>query len=50
LRPPEGAGSTNRGPDEVRTKARPDLVAAGYVKKPFHLDDLNKVVAEVLAA
>ncbi len=38
-------------PDEVRAKvesgcARP----VGYVKKPFHLDDLSKLVAEALAA
>ena len=37
-------------PEEVRAKTRPDLVAAGYVKKPFHLDDLNRMVTEVLAA
>ena len=37
-------------PEEVRAKARPDLIAAGYVKKPFHLDALNKVVTDVLAA
>jgi two-component system, OmpR family, response regulator len=38
-------------PEEVRAKAAPaDLMAAGYVKKPFHLDDLSKVVDEALAA
>jgi two-component system, OmpR family, response regulator len=39
-------------PDEVRAKAeagdgdRP----VGYVKKPFHLDDLSRLVSEALAA
>ena len=38
-------------PEEVRSKAevtgqRP----VGYVKKPFHLDDLSKLVTEALAA
>ncbi len=37
-------------PDEVRAKTRPDLRPAGYVKKPFHLDDLSKTVSDVLAA
>jgi two-component system OmpR family response regulator len=37
-------------PEEVRAKARPGLEPAGYVKKPFHLDDLSKAVKEVLAA
>ncbi len=36
-------------PDEVRAKARPDLCPVGYVKKPFHLEDLSRVVNEVLA-
>jgi len=35
-------------PDEVRAKTMSEAV--GYVKKPFHLDDLSKVVREALAA
>jgi CheY-like chemotaxis protein len=37
-------------PEEVRTKAAGTWLAVGYVKKPFHLDDLSKVVREALAA
>jgi len=37
-------------PEEVRAKTTPSTRAVGYVKKPFHLDDLSKVVAEALAA
>ncbi len=38
-------------PDEVRAKAEPASVeAVGYVRKPFHLDDLSKLVTEALAA
>ena len=37
--------------DEVRASAETTaLRPAGYVKKPFHLDDLSRVVAEALAA
>jgi len=37
-------------PEEVRAKTTAATRAVGYVKKPFHLDDLSKVVAEALAA
>lgn len=38
-------------PDEVRAKAESGGARpVGYVKKPFHLDDLSKLVAEALAA
>ena len=38
-------------PDEVRARAAPQqLEAVGYVKKPFHLDDLSRVVKAALAA
>jgi CheY-like chemotaxis protein len=37
-------------PDEVRARATPALRAVAYVKKPFHLDDLSRVVNEALAA
>ncbi len=38
-------------PDEVRAKAESSGARpVGYVKKPFHLDDLSKLVAEALAA
>ena len=38
-------------PEEVRARAEgKELQPVGYVKKPFHLDDLSKVVAEALAA
>lgn len=38
-------------PDEVRAKAESaGARPVGYVKKPFHLDDLSKLVAEALAA
>ena len=38
-------------PDEVRARAEGSGEArpAGYVRKPFHLDDLSRVVAEALA-
>jgi CheY-like chemotaxis protein len=37
-------------PEEVRARTAPELRACGYVKKPFHLDDLSRVVTEALAA
>ena len=38
-------------PEEVRAKAeKTDAHPVGYVKKPFHLDDLSRMVSEVLAA
>jgi two-component system, OmpR family, response regulator len=37
-------------PEEVRAKASPDLLPMRYVRKPFHLDDLSRVVREALAA
>jgi CheY-like chemotaxis protein len=37
-------------PDEVRAKTTALTRAVGYVKKPFHLDDLSRVVTEALAA
>ena len=37
-------------PDEVRAQTRPDLRPMGYVKKPFHLDDLSRMVSEALLA
>jgi two-component system, OmpR family, response regulator len=38
-------------PEEVRARAEGrELRPVGYVKKPFHLDDLHKVVTEALAA
>ena len=37
-------------PEEVRARTGPNLRAAGYVKKPFHLDDLSRKVQEALAA
>ncbi|HEY7726776.1 MAG TPA: response regulator [Anaeromyxobacteraceae bacterium] len=38
-------------PEEVRSKAeQPGLRPVGYVKKPFHLDDLSRLVTEALAA
>jgi two-component system, OmpR family, response regulator len=37
-------------PEEVRAKLGDSgLVSSGFVKKPFHLDDLWKLVREVLA-
>lgn len=35
-------------PDEVRAKSPAHLRAAGYVKKPFHLDELWRTVGAVL--
>jgi two-component system OmpR family response regulator len=35
-------------PDEVARAVEPIGHAAGYVKKPFHLDDLVKVVGDAL--
>ncbi|OFX24636.1 MAG: hypothetical protein A2V77_15515 [Anaeromyxobacter sp. RBG_16_69_14] len=37
-------------PEEVRAKTTALTRAVGYVKKPFHLDDLSKVVTDALAA
>ncbi len=37
-------------PEEVRARVGPDAWPVGYVKKPFHLDDLSRVVKEALAA
>jgi two-component system, OmpR family, response regulator len=39
-------------PEEVRARAEQvgEPRPAGYVKKPFHLDDLSRVVSEALAA
>ncbi len=37
-------------PDEVRAKTTALTRPAGYVRKPFHLDELSRVVKEVLAA
>ena len=37
-------------PEEVRARMKPPASAVGYVKKPFHLDDLSRVVNEALAA
>jgi CheY-like chemotaxis protein len=38
-------------PDEVRAKAETGAERpVGYVKKPFHLDDLSRLVSEALAA
>jgi CheY-like chemotaxis protein len=37
-------------PDEVKGKAPRDLQPAGYVKKPFHLDDLWRTVGAVLGS
>jgi len=38
-------------PDEVRAHAEHEgCRPVGYVKKPFHLDDLSRLVAEALAA
>ncbi len=35
-------------PDEMRSKAPVHLRPAGYIKKPFHLDELWKTVGSVL--
>ncbi|MBS1111483.1 MAG: response regulator receiver protein [Anaeromyxobacteraceae bacterium] len=38
-------------PDEVRERLLPSgLVPAGFVRKPFHLDDLWKTVKDALAS
>ncbi|HUK65181.1 MAG TPA: response regulator [Anaeromyxobacteraceae bacterium] len=37
-------------PEEVRARMQPPASAVGYVRKPFHLDDLSRVVKEALAA
>ncbi len=37
-------------PEEVRARITPGLRPMGYVKKPFHLDDLSRMVREALAA
>ncbi|HEX9290360.1 MAG TPA: response regulator [Anaeromyxobacteraceae bacterium] len=36
-------------PDEVRAQTNALTRAVGYVKKPFHLDDLSRMVTEALA-
>lgn len=36
--------------EEVAKELGDDPVPAGYVKKPFHLDDLQKVVGEALGS
>ncbi len=36
-------------PDEVRAKTPPHLRPVGYVKKPFHLDELSYKVRDALA-
>ncbi len=36
--------------DEVCARSPPDLRPAGYVKKPFHLEDLSRKVGEVLGS
>ncbi|HSN93045.1 MAG TPA: response regulator [Anaeromyxobacteraceae bacterium] len=37
-------------PEEVARQVEPRFRPAGYVKKPFHLDDLTRAVGDVLAA
>ncbi len=37
-------------PEEVRARTSGEARAAGYVRKPFHLDDLSRMVTEALAA
>jgi two-component system OmpR family response regulator len=37
-------------PDEVRALTTAGIRPMGYVKKPFHLDDLSRAVNEALAA
>jgi two-component system, OmpR family, response regulator len=37
-------------PDEMRAHTTALTRAFGYVKKPFHLDDLSRMVTEALAA
>jgi two-component system, OmpR family, response regulator len=37
-------------PEEVKARTTPAMRPMGYVKKPFHLDDLSRVVTAVLAA
>ncbi|HTP26133.1 MAG TPA: response regulator [Anaeromyxobacteraceae bacterium] len=37
-------------PEEVRAKATALAPPAGYVRKPFHLEDLSRMVAEALAS
>jgi CheY-like chemotaxis protein len=38
-------------PEEVRARAEGrELQPVGYVKKPFHLDDLSRVIAEALGS
>jgi two-component system, OmpR family, response regulator len=36
-------------PEEVKLRVAAEAEPAGYVKKPFHLDDLSRKVAELLA-
>jgi CheY-like chemotaxis protein len=37
-------------PDEMKAKTTAQTCPVGYVRKPFHLDDLSRVVTEALAA
>ncbi len=37
-------------PEEVKARVGETRCAVGYVKKPFYLDDLSRVVEEALAA
>lgn len=37
-------------PEEMRSKTSAQTSPVGYVRKPFHLDDLSRVVTEALAA
>ncbi len=37
-------------PEEVKARTSGAAHAAGYVRKPFHLDDLSRTVTEALAA
>jgi two-component system, OmpR family, response regulator len=37
-------------PEEVKAKMSALTSAVGYVKKPFHLEDLSRIVAAALAA
>lgn len=37
-------------PEEVARQVEPRFRPVGYVKKPFHLDDLTRVVGDALSA
>ncbi len=37
-------------PEEVKARTTSQTQAVGYVRKPFHLDDLSRMVADALAA